>query len=93
MKENGENVEEELDRGIDDSRVHAICTALDVIGLVPNPSLPVPILQGPTPTVVYENWAAYPGYSSYPLNQACMIKLKELYELGKNDKKKRVSAE
>ena len=38
-------------------------------------------------------WAGYPGNNPYKLGKACLEKLKELYNIGKRNKKRKVSAD
>ena len=47
----------------------------------------------PTPENVRKNWAKYPENNPYSLPKECMLKLAQLYEIGRASKKKKVSAE
>ncbi len=46
-----------------------------------------------TPPGVDLKWAGYPGNNPYKLNRTCIMKLKELYDVGKTSKKRKVGAE
>ena len=46
-----------------------------------------------TPGGVHLKWAGYPGNSPNMLTQACLSKLKEVYDIGKVNKKQKVGAE
>ena len=47
----------------------------------------------PTPDCVRYKWAGYPGNNPNKLSLPCLIKLKELYDIGKVNKKQKVGAE
>eukprot|EP00559_Dactyliosolen_fragilissimus_P007958 CAMPEP_0184871406 /NCGR_PEP_ID=MMETSP0580-20130426/40701_1 /TAXON_ID=1118495 /ORGANISM="Dactyliosolen fragilissimus" /LENGTH=1005 /DNA_ID=CAMNT_0027374063 /DNA_START=1121 /DNA_END=4139 /DNA_ORIENTATION=- len=46
-----------------------------------------------TPTEAHLKWAAYPGNNPNKISQECCVKLKELYDIGKVNKKQKVGAE
>jgi hypothetical protein len=45
-----------------------------------------------TPNVIDPRWAAYPGNNPNKLTKECLAKLKELYKIGKYNKKQKVGA-
>ena len=45
------------------------------------------------PTEARSKWAGYPGNNPNKLSQECLVKLKELYDVGKVNKKQKVGAE
>jgi hypothetical protein len=47
----------------------------------------------PTPNEIVPRWAAYPENNPNKLTKECLAKLKELYEIGKHNKKQKVGAE
>ncbi len=47
----------------------------------------------PTPDCVSYKWAGYPGNNPNKLSSPCLLKLKELYDIGKVNKKQKVGAE
>ena len=46
-----------------------------------------------TPNVLKRKWAGYPGNNPNKLSLKCLFKLKELYDIGKINKKRKVGAE
>lgn len=48
---------------------------------------------GQIPSTLTFNCANYPGNNPYKLNQDCLLKLRELYDVGKDSKKARFSAD
>jgi len=67
--------------------------ALSGSGVIVLPSLPVPFEVQPHSSFFSSNWTQYPGNKINSLNRSCILKLRELYLIKKNDKKKRYSAE
>lgn len=47
----------------------------------------------PTPEGIKYKWAQYPGNNPNKLSLSCLLKLKELYDIGKVNKKQKVGAE
>ena len=81
-----------------DSRSHKIDTidaALNQSGIVSaltSSLLPAHTLVPRQPSLNIR-WAEYPGNDPHRLSKNCLEKLKELYDLGRNNKKRKVSAE
>ena len=76
-------------------KVDTIETALAQSGIVSaseSSSLSVQALV-PSPPSLNVRWAEYPGNDLHRLSKQCLEKLKELYDIGKNNKKRKVGAE
>mmetsp|Transcript_21013 Transcript_21013/g.29472 ORF Transcript_21013/g.29472 Transcript_21013/m.29472 type:complete len:980 (-) Transcript_21013:30-2969(-) len=76
------------------SKAQSIQQALLESGVTQNSSLEVQQTNMViTPNEAYLKWAAYPGNNPNKISQECCVKLKELYNIGKVNKKQKVGAE
>jgi len=74
------------------AKAKAIQHALELSSVVSLSSEPAPLLLRPQSILFSSNWAKYPGNKKTSMNLSCFVKLRELYAIGKQEKK-RYSAE
>lgn len=96
-QENEENEQTETNEIIT-SKGTAIDSALLQTGIVRTQPQPTELSLSsesctPTPDGLSYKWAGYPGNNPNKLSLPCLLKLKELYDIGKVNKKQNVGAE
>lgn len=94
VRENTEQHPKSFVPNIGTSKGKQIEAALLQAGIVrPSSASSMCISYTSIPNEIKMSWAKYPGNNPYSLSADCMKKLKELYDIGKTSKKRKVGAE